>query len=106
MEDLISDLYEILNQEADCYGRTHRNHSGGTDGSYPNGGDELAENNHSKNRLIERIRAFEAERQRIALELAEVLALPAESVTLSNIAALIPPHGTTFRRCPYPVYGI
>ena len=91
MEDLISDLYEILNQEADSYEKLIEAIREERTFFTRMASEELGGNNHSKNRLIEEIRMFEAERQRIALELAEVLVLPAESASLSNIAALAPP---------------
>jgi len=91
VEDLISDLFAILNREADCYEELAETIRAERTFLTRLASDELEKNNDSKNRIIEAIRKFETERQRLARELAKVLELPSESANLSKIAALAPP---------------
>ncbi|MBI4776578.1 MAG: flagellar protein FlgN [Deltaproteobacteria bacterium] len=91
MEDLICDLFGILTREADCYETLADTIRAERTFLTRLASDELGLNNDSKSRLIEDIRRFEAERQRIALELAGALKLPSESANLSSIAAVAPP---------------
>jgi len=91
VEGLINDLFGILNRQADCYEELVETIRAERTFLTRLASDELEKNNDSKNRLIEDIRRFDAERQKMALELAEVLELPSESANLSGIAALCPP---------------